>query len=104
MKKIIVSVIAVLVLLAAASLSVKASAAMPVKDYVTVVYDTNMHCEKCVKKVEENISFEKGVKDLKVSLKEQTITVTFDKAKTNEEKLAKAIMKLGYKAEIRTDK
>lgn len=67
----------------------------------TVVFSTNLHCKNCVKKVNENISFEKGVKDLKVSLEDQTITVTFDPAKTSVETLSKAIARLGYKAELK---
>lgn len=104
MKKFIVSIIAALVLIGAAFVSTDAYAAKPAKEYATVVFDTNLHCDKCVKKVEENISFEKGVKDLDVSLEKQTIKITYDKAKTNEETLAKAVKKLGYKAEIKLDK
>lgn len=65
----------------------------------TVTFCTNLRCHNCVKKVNENIAFEKGVKDLKVSLDTQTITVTFDPAKTSVEALSKAISKLGYAAE-----
>ena len=61
-----------------------------------VVFNVGLHCENCVKKVTENISFEKGVKDLKVSLEDQTVTVKFDAAKTSEETLKTAIQKLGY--------
>ena len=61
-----------------------------------VVFNVGLHCENCVKKVTENISFEKGVKDLKVSLEDQTVTVKFDAAKTSEETLKAAIQKLGY--------
>lgn len=61
-----------------------------------VVFNVGLHCENCVKKVTENISFEKGVKDLKVSLEDQTVTVKFDAAKTSEETLSAAIQKLGY--------
>lgn len=64
-----------------------------------VVFQTNLHCAECVKKVMENISFEKGVKDLEVSLEQQTITVTFNPSKTSVETLQKAINKLGYNAE-----
>lgn len=67
----------------------------------TVTFRTNLHCKNCVKKVNENIAFEKGVKDLNVSLEKQTITVTFDPSKTSVETLAKAIRKLGYAAELK---
>ena len=52
--------------------------------------------ENCVKKVQENIPFEKGVKDLKISLDDKTVWVKYDPGKTTREKLAAAIEKLGY--------
>ena len=69
------------------------------KKTATVTFKTTIHCKNCVKKVNDNISFEKGVKDLKVSLEDKLVTVTYDPAKTDEATLAKAIEKLGYKAE-----
>ena len=69
------------------------------KNVVEVVFATNMHCENCVKKINENIAFLKGVKDLKVSLKDQTIRIKYDRRKTDEKTLAAAINKLGYKAD-----
>lgn len=65
----------------------------------TVTFKTSLHCDKCVKKVNENISFEKGVKDLSVSLSEKKVTICYDPSKTDEATLAKAIEKLGYSAE-----
>ncbi len=61
-----------------------------------VVFFVNLHCENCVKKVQENIPFEKGVKDLKISLDDKTVWVKYDPEKTTKEKLAAAIEKLGY--------
>ncbi len=61
-----------------------------------VTFNVFLHCEDCVKKVTENISFEKGVKDLEVSLEEQTVAVKYDAAKTSEATLKAAIEKLGY--------
>lgn len=61
-----------------------------------VTFHVHLHCENCVKKVQENIAFEKGVKDLKVSLDDQTVYIKFDAAKTSEPVLKAAIEKLGY--------
>jgi copper chaperone CopZ len=47
-----------------------------------------------VKKVQENIAFEKGVKGLEVSLEKQTVAVKYDAAKTSVETLKAAIQKL----------
>lgn len=68
------------------------------KKFEKVVFATKLHCENCVKKVVENISFCKGVKDLDVSLEKQTITVTFDPKKTDASKLSSEIKALGYPA------
>ncbi len=61
-----------------------------------VTFNVHLHCADCVKKVQENIAFEKGVKDLDVSLEDQTVAIKYDAAKTSEETLKKAIEKLGY--------
>ncbi|MBQ0093334.1 MAG: heavy-metal-associated domain-containing protein [Bacteroidales bacterium] len=68
------------------------------KDIRTVTFDTFLHCKECVRKVQENIAFEKGVKGLDVSLEKQRIVIDYDSAKTSPEALKKAIEKLGYKA------
>ena len=49
-----------------------------------VTFSVHLHCQNCVNKVQENIAFEKGVKDLKVSLDHQTVFVKYDAAKTSE--------------------
>ena len=69
------------------------------KEVKEVVFNVHLHCMNCVKKVQENISFEKGVKGLDVCLDHQTVTVKYDPAKTSEETLKAAIEKLGYKVE-----
>jgi copper chaperone CopZ len=61
-----------------------------------VTFSVHLHCANCVKKVQENIAFEKGVKDLHVCLEDQIVYIKYDAAKTSEETLKKAIEKLGY--------
>ena len=61
-----------------------------------VTFDVHLHCENCMKKVQENISFEKGVKDLHVCLDDQTVSIKYDASKTTEDKLKAAIEDLGY--------
>ncbi|MCQ2177718.1 MAG: heavy-metal-associated domain-containing protein [Bacteroidales bacterium] len=65
-----------------------------------VVFLTNLECGHCKKKIEENISFEKGVKDLRVDIESKKVEITFDSAKTDTLKLGNAIRHLGYKAEV----
>lgn len=67
---------------------------------VQVVFATSIHCANCGRKVQENLSFEKGVKDLKVDVPGKTVTVTFNPAKTDTLKLKTALKKLGYSAEV----
>ena len=81
---------------AVASSEAQVSAAKPKKEYKTVIYDVHLHCNDCVKKVNENIAFEKGVKGLEVSLEDQTVKITYDPKKTDEDKLKAAIERLGY--------
>ncbi|MBP5398307.1 MAG: heavy-metal-associated domain-containing protein [Bacteroidales bacterium] len=69
------------------------------KEKKTVTYNVSMHCKNCVAKITDNVSFVKGVEDLKVSLDEKIVTITYDPAKTDEATLQKAIEKLGYTAE-----
>ncbi len=74
------------------------------KELATVVFATSLHCENCKKKIESNIAYEKGVKDLKVDVAAKTVTVTYRKDKTNSENLRKALEKLGYTVLIKEEK
>lgn len=67
----------------------------------TVTFNVSMHCKNCVKKINDNVAFEKGVKDLSVSLDSKTVTVTYDPAKTDVTKLKAALEKLGYKVTLK---
>lgn len=94
MKRIILLTIAALMTLSAvAGTPEKTKKTKEVKE---VTFNVHLHCANCVKKVQENIAFEKGVKGLDVCQGHQTVTVKYDPAKTSEEKLKAAIEKLGY--------
>jgi copper chaperone CopZ len=64
-----------------------------------VTFVVSMFCENCKIKIEKNISWEKGVKDLTVDLEKKTVTIVYNPQKTTEEKLKMAIEKLGYTCE-----
>lgn len=66
----------------------------------TVVFNVDLHCQGCVNKIEKNIPYEKGVKDLQCSLPSKTVVVTFDPAKTSVEALQQAFQKLGKPATV----
>ena len=89
----------IILLAVAALMTLSAVAASPekvkkVKEVKEVTFSVHLHCENCVKKVQENIAFEKGVKGLEVSLEKQTVAVKYDAAKTSVETLKAAIQKL----------
>lgn len=63
-----------------------------------------MHCESCETKIKKNLRFEKGVVKIETSIKEQTVTVTYDATKTNAEKIQAAMKKIGYDTKIASDK
>ncbi|MDR2359102.1 MAG: heavy-metal-associated domain-containing protein [Prevotellaceae bacterium] len=69
-----------------------------------VTFTVNMYCENCKTKIEKNISWEKGVKDLTVTLEKKTVTIAYDPRKNTAEKLKEAIEKLGYTAEKHPDR
>lgn len=93
MKKTLIVIMTALVAFAASSF------AGPKKkvELKEVTFDVELHCANCVKKVQENIAFEKGVKDLHICLEDQIVYIKYDAAKTSEDKLRAAVEGLGYK-------
>jgi len=67
------------------------------KETVTFVVD-GMDCANCVKKIEKNIAFEKGVTDLVCDLPTKTAKITYRSDKTNEGNLTAAFKKIGMEA------
>ncbi|MDR2292494.1 MAG: heavy-metal-associated domain-containing protein [Prevotellaceae bacterium] len=61
---------------------------------------SNMHGDHCKQRIEKNIPFEKGIKDVEVNLKDNTVTVKYDNTKTDVEKIRESFKKLGYPTEI----
>ncbi len=59
-------------------------------------FDVSMTCNNCKQKIEKNIAWEEGVKDLEVDLKKKTVKLEYDPKKTSEDKLKKAIKGLGF--------
>ncbi|MDR2424630.1 MAG: cation transporter [Prevotellaceae bacterium] len=66
-----------------------------------VTFNVNLHCGACKQKVEKNIAWEKGVKDMKVDLDSKTVKITYDPKKTTEDALKKAIEKLDFTCEVK---
>ena len=62
------------------------------KDIRVVVFKVSqMHCEKCEKKVKDNMRFE---------VKTKMVTITYDAEKTNVKKLQAGFNKFSYEAEF----
>lgn len=57
--------------------------AKPKQEYTTAVFHVEIHCDACVKKIQNNIAFEKGLKDMRINQSEETVTITFDPQKTD---------------------
>lgn len=92
----IFSVFLTLVMMSAVSVSAQSK-----KDNIQKVdFKVNMTCEHCKMKIEKNIAYEKGVKDLVVNLDEKTVAVTYDTKKTDVAKLQEAFNTIGYQAEV----
>lgn len=68
----------------------------------TVVFDVDIHCQGCIAKIEKNIAFERGVKDLECSLDDKTVTVVFDPEKTDIPKLQAAFSRINKTASVRS--
>lgn len=66
------------------------------KEKAEVTFLVSMTCENCQKRIEDNISFEKGVTALDVNLPQKTVTIEYRKDKTSPDKLKAAIRELGY--------
>ena len=76
-------------------------AAVLAKDIRVVVFKVSqMHCEKCEKKVKDNMRFEKGLKDIATEVKTKMLTITYDAEKTNVKNLQAGFNKFNYEAEF----
>lgn len=56
--------------------------------------------QMCEKKIKTNLRYEKGVSAIDVSLKKNTISITYDKDKTTDAQLLKAFKQIGFNAEV----
>ena len=63
-----------------------------------VTFVTDLHCANCQKKIEAKLPFEKGVKNIKVDVDTKEVWILYQTNKTDKEKLAAAINKIGYEA------
>jgi len=102
----VIRIITMIMLALATTIGVQAQEQEKKKDskLTTVVLHSEISCNNCKQRIEKNIPFEKGVKDLKVSLADKTVTIVFRNDKNTSEKLCEAVTKLGYKSVIIKEK
>jgi len=98
----VIRIITMIMLALATTIGMQAQEQEKKKDskLTTVVLHSEISCNNCKQRIEKNIPFEKGVKDLKVSLADKTVTIVFRNDKNTSEKLCEAVTKLGYKSVI----
>ena len=70
----------------------------------TVVYVVEIHCQGCVDKIQQNIAFERGVKDMRINKDAQEVWLVYDPAKTNDEKLRTAFAKIGKPVKMKIER
>lgn len=92
-------VVALICIMCACSIAFAQDKPKKKKETVTF-YVEAMDCQNCVKKIEKNIAFEKGVSDLRCNLSGKTAKVTYNTTKTTPEQLAVAFKKIGMEAVV----
>lgn len=65
----------------------------------TLVVKTSALCDECKERIEHDLSFQKGVKSNVVNLDTKEVTVVYNSAKTDPQKIRVAITKIGYDAD-----
>lgn len=69
------------------------------KKIAEVTIKSSTLCDMCKEKIEKNITFEKGVKLVKVDIEASTVYVKYRTDKTTPDEIRKAISLLGYRAD-----
>ncbi|MDR2084444.1 MAG: heavy-metal-associated domain-containing protein [Bacteroidales bacterium] len=65
-----------------------------------VLIKADIHCDNCKNKVEKQMSYAKGVKDVKADVASKSVTIAYDPKKTNEATLLKEVQALDMGGEI----
>jgi|SRR6185369_383472 len=68
----------------------------------TARIQTSAICEQCKDRIENDLSFEKGIKSSSLDLKTKIVTVVYNPTKTDVQKIREAITKIGYDADTLT--
>ncbi len=64
-----------------------------------ITIKSSVVCKMCKERVEHDMAFEKGVKEVTVNLETKEIDITYRPDKTTPDKLRLAVSKIGYDAD-----
>ncbi len=67
-------------------------------EIVTTTFYADVDCPSCVKKVNNTLSAKKGVKDVNVDTRKETITVKYDKSHCSKETIISSLKRVGINA------
>lgn len=67
-----------------------------------VVYQVDIGCQACVDKINNHVSKDSGVESFTADLNSKTVTIKYNAAKTDAEKIQAAISEAGYTAKACT--
>ncbi|TVR71685.1 MAG: heavy-metal-associated domain-containing protein [Marinilabiliales bacterium] len=84
---------------AAIMLLVSTAAWSQLRSTEEVSFKTSADCINCKHAIEEMFTFERGVRHALLDLEKNIVTVRYNSRRTDPEKLQKALIDLGYKAE-----
>lgn len=73
------------------------------KEIATVEFLSDIDCAGCVEKIMNFIPFQKGVKRVNVDLPTKRITISYDTAKSSEERLIELLEKIEVEAWVAVD-
>ncbi|MDR0763209.1 MAG: heavy-metal-associated domain-containing protein, partial [Bacteroidales bacterium] len=61
-----------------------------------VTFYVNVHCHACLKRIDKNVPFIKGVVNYEASLEDKSLKIIYNPDKTNEETLKKEVEKANF--------
>ena len=67
----------------------------------TTSFSVSIDCQHCIDTITKELAFVKGVRDLKFSLEETRVDVTYRPDKVSKETIAEKIRALGYEVTIK---
>ncbi len=75
--------------------------AMAQKEEKSLTIQTSTVCDMCKDRIERQLVFEKGVKEVHVDLEQREIHVKYREDKTTPDKIREAVTRIGYDADDR---